>query len=360
MRFILLFLTKFIACYSCHSANNSNLTFEELCIRNKAQVDLIQTLHCRVVKESNLTFSNGKTSSTKREGEFWFVPGQVKAKISDAKFNQEYTWKNSVLKGFSTTFEPGTNKPLYSAQSSSTPTRHFSIQDPFIVGLLVVNPPESVNGTPLSQILNQSVIVKKIEKITEAEGTYILLTLNFKPNGEIGRKDDWTVDLYFDPSVNYLIKKAVYTHNKTGFRRIEEVASFKEHANGVFFPESILNRAFNGTRLVRSTVTKFTNVKINDEISSDIFNIPYQHGVLFFDNINRTTYHIDEYGAPVTEPIQQGRKEIPPPSDNTINSVVKYPTQSETISYTWWIFPISSLLALLCLILIYLQKKEMS
>jgi hypothetical protein len=357
MQFILSILFLITLCFNYQPTSNS-ITFEELCIRNKAQVDLIQTLHCRVVSQNNFTFSNGTTSSTKQEGEFWFAPGQIKAKISDGKFLKEYTWKKSILRVFSTTTEPGTNNPLYSTYSSSTPTRHIDTMDPFIAGILVVTPPESLNGTPLSQVLNESVVVKKIEKKTETKTTQIILTLNFKPNSGIGRREDWTAELYFDPSVNYLIKKAVYIHNKSGFRRIEEVTSFKEHPNGVFFPESILNRAFNGERLVRSTTTSFNNVRTNEDIQSEFFNIQYKQGVLLFDNINRTTYHVDENGDPITDPIPQGRKEIPPPSNNSTNTVIKFPTQKETISFTWWIFPISSLLAVLCSIWIYFQKKS--
>jgi hypothetical protein len=268
MRFFISALTLIISCFICRAEENTPLTFEDLCKKNKAQVDLIQTFHCRVVNENDFTPLSGNPSSTKREGEFWFVPGQIKAKISDGKFLKEYTWKKSILRLFSTTTEPGTNNPLYSAHSSSTPTRHIDTIDPFIAGILVVTPPESVKGTPLSQVLNESVVVKKIEKITEAKETYILLTLNFKPSSEIGRKNDWTVELYFDPSANYLIKKAVYMVNKTGFKRIEEVTYFKEHAKGIFFPESIINRGFSGERKYRSTYTKFTDVTINKEIKN--------------------------------------------------------------------------------------------
>ena len=358
MHFFSSILFFFIICFNFQAADNSQLSFEDLCIRNKAQVDLLQSLHCRVVSENNIYLSNGKNSSSKREGEFWFVPGQIKAKIADAKFNQEYTWKKSILRGLSITAEPGTNQPLYSANSTSTPTRYVHNLDPFIVGLLVVNPPESVNGTPLSQVLNESVVVKKIEKKTDANATYILLTLHFKPNSELGRKNDWTVELYFDPSVNYLIKKAVFIQNNTNFRRVEEITSFKEQAKRLFFPTECTNRSFNGTKLTRSTITNFTDVSINEEIPDDIFSLRFPHGILFIDNVNRTTYHIDENGEPFTDPIPQGRKEIPPPSNNSTNTVVKFPTQNETISPTWWILPISSLLAVLCLIWIYFQKKR--
>ena len=303
MRLLFSVFILIIQCFIIRADENNTLSFEELCIQNKKQIDLIQTLHCRVESGNILNLPNGKTRSSKREGEFWYIPGQVKARIIDANFNQEYTWKDSILKQFSTTTEPGSDTPLYSAIHSNSDTRYIHNLDPFLVGLMVINPPETVNGAPLSQILNKSVIAKKTENKTDENGEYIVLNLEFKPNNDQTIKSDWNLELYFDKSVNFLVKKAIYTQIKTNFRRIIEVTNFKRYNNGIFFPDSIVNRSFDGDKLTKLTIAKFTNVVINEKITEEIFNIQYPHGILLTDNIKKTNYNINKNGDPIEKNI---------------------------------------------------------
>lgn len=303
MRLLFSVFILILHCFIIRADENNTPSFEEICILNKKQIDLIQTLHCRVESGNILNSPNGKTRSSKREGEFWYIPGQVKARIIDANFNQEYTWKDSILKQFSTTTEPGSDTPLYSVIHSNSNTRYIHNLDPFLVGLMVINPPETVNGALLSQILNQSVIAKKKENKTEDNAKYIVLTLEFKPNNEQTIKSDWNLELYFDKSVNFLVKKAIYTQIKTNFRRIIEVTSFKSYDNGIFFPESVVNRSFDGEKLTKLTVAKFTNVVINEKIPEEIFQIRYPHGILLVDNIKKTNYPINENGEPIEKNI---------------------------------------------------------
>lgn len=149
------------------------------------------------------------------------------------------------------------------------------------------------------------------------------------------------VDIYFDPNVNYLVRKVAYsypTHNWEG-----EIPEFKEHGPGLFFPtESVgTSQMLPSKDKLYDSKTKFSDVQINQPLPNNIFSFNYPHNVILGDDIRGCQYRIDANGNQISKETPFGREPPPPGDSGDEKQAFGTETQEEPQPLSRWILPIS-------------------
>lgn len=101
----------------------------------------------------------------------------------------------------------------------------------------------------------------------------------------------WDFEVYFDPAVNYLVRKRVMrTNGRDDGRRECEITSFQEPQPGVFFPTESKAVAYRLGKVVSTTTTKVKDLKLNVPISKDVMRLRIPAGAKVMDRISGKTY----------------------------------------------------------------------
>jgi hypothetical protein len=196
--------------------------------------------------------------------------------------------------------------------------------------------------------------VKKVEQLSINETQMILVQLVFKPDKDLIT----TVKLQFDPSVNYLIRKAAYdTSSSNGnYRREEEVVDFKECEPGVFYPERVLGRSEEDGKPYSTSESRLSDIHVNEAIPKSIFHLTYPNGVYLSDGIKGTRYRVDAQGNQISEGIPLTRGPAAPiPGDRP---PAGSETQAEPGSAMRWILPISLLVLAMASVAGLLRRRR--
>lgn len=141
----------------------------------------------------------------------------------------------------------------------------------------------------------------------------IAVNLSFDRSRE--RADSWDVEIQFDPTVNYLVRRTKYVqHGDNGrYVRDEEVIKFREFNGGVYFPERIVGQTALDGHKDGSYSTVITDIHVNETIPEGIFRFRYPEGVRVNDSIHRTNYRVDAEGRPITAEKAYPARPVPPP-----------------------------------------------
>jgi hypothetical protein len=292
-----------ISIASCSAAEPSSgkelLTFVQEA--HKATYESIRTCSCKV--EFSLTITNKSPPVTQScSSDFWGSSDVSRAKVSESGDQTDYLWKDSVRTTVTRTSVNG--QAAASASRDAFDGTKRARCDPWCQGLLLLNVPGTIEYVPFGRLVERARSCDKADRKSIGGKPMILVRLSFDPvtKGE----DEWDMEVYFDPSVNYLVRKAVYVNRR--IRREDEVASFKECAPGVFFPEEIVGRSeYNGSQDT-SCATHISNVKVNEPIAEDIFRLRFPNNIILTDGIIGGQYHVDAQGNRISEvkPLAQG------------------------------------------------------
>jgi hypothetical protein len=168
------------------------------------------------------------------------------------------------------------------------------------------------------------------------------------------------LELWFDPSVNYLVKKAVVhidspPGSKIKRQRFEGVASsFREVAKGMFFPERVSVENFDDNQSTRRLEREFIGVKFNEPIPADIFEVHYPPGSEVIDKISGRVKRADENGGLVAIPGPEGEVARGRPlerADSVGSDSVQRQTEAEPVRTSRLILPISICILLVVVLL---------
>ncbi|MFO0811184.1 MAG: hypothetical protein U0746_21350 [Gemmataceae bacterium] len=151
-----------------------------------------------------------------------------------------------------------------------------------------------------------------------------------------------SVRIWFDPAVNYLVRKRV-NETTDRKRRFEfEVTAFRECKPGVFFPEKVVTREFADNKLTGTTTVDVT-AHVNDPVDPSVFELRFPEGTSITDKATGVVYVTGPDGRP--DPKYKSHP-IPPPA----KTQVKYPTGDHRENSDGWRRPIGWALAIGCLI----------
>jgi hypothetical protein len=313
------------------SANEALL--DELRAGNHAALESIHTLYCRVHRSSPVSARGPIAESS---GEFWWSGGSrrvrstVNGQLSDSvvhDFTQRSLAKSSNRNG---------QEDIRFFIKRAVPDEPHAQFDPWGGGLLKLCGPR---GRPLTleQLLTGPHVIDEVERVVEAGRELILVGLTIElSGGASGRFKIW-----FDPSVNYLARKLVGTTSSmdskaSNSRRESEVLQFKEAAPTVYIPEIAETRFFQEETLVHHDVFRFTDIRVNQPLPPEIFEISVPPGARVIDSIQDQEYTLDARGNKIGD----GRalaKFAPLPAGNVQGEA----TAEEPKSMVRWLIPAS-------------------
>jgi hypothetical protein len=150
---------------------------------------------------------------------------------------------------------------------------------------------------------------------------------------------DRTIEVWLDPAANYLAGKTILTETRlvatpTVLRTESKVARFTEVAPAIFFPEQVERRHYNGNKLLTTTVISFSEVRVNEPMSNDTFDLQFPPGCLVQDAIRGNRYIAGAGGARLDEsPLPAS---APSPSPLSPGGGV---TTKESDSWSTWLLP---------------------
>lgn len=124
----------------------------------------------------------------------------------------------------------------------------------------------------------------------------------------------WEISIYFDPQVNYLVRKTIYatSTDRGRFLREDEVLQFKECGPGLFFPERVVCRTSLNGILDFQCQTTISDIRLNEALPEGTFALSFRTGIRLTDTVENVRYRIDTRGMPISikEPLP---KTTPPP-----------------------------------------------
>lgn len=105
------------------------------------------------------------------------------------------------------------------------------------------------------------------------------------------------LEFWFDPQVDFLVRKHVVIAKLQSIRSELEVMRFKEAAPGVFFPERVETRNSYGSQPLPSQTVDFLDIRVNRPIPANVFQFRFPSGTEVTDYILGKIYKVDENGG---------------------------------------------------------------
>lgn len=264
---------------------------------NRATRESIRTLSCRVERTT-------KSSDSRREsreiGLYYYSPKATRVKILERSLpngneDVDCLWLDGLRKCKTRQVHPTHTHVSYGIDALAD--RYWNFSDPFHCGLLVLTVPGAIDEYPVEQWTKLAAKIGKPADIVEG-GTLHQVQFAFAKGDK--RADPWTVDVFFDPSVNYLIRKAIFLARLPDdtIRRERAVVEFKECQPGVFFPAHITDKMERRGQHYSRTV-HISEIQVNQALPRDIFVFRFPHGVEIANSIRGTSYRSDADGKPI-------------------------------------------------------------
>jgi hypothetical protein len=188
--------------------------------------------------------------------------------------------------------------------------------------MLLTFPSGHIEWLSLDRLLERATKPAHVKKVTENGKEYLQLTITFD---DMNHREN-QIDIWFDPTVNYLARKAVVLDPKKGRVRFE-VLDFVEAGPGLFMPrESTMVAEAGPPRMTRFSLS---NVRVNEPMPDNTFELPIPAGTTIFDQIDGKVYKVDAQGKPVGAGEDIAKPEV------TIAETETPRTQSRTDRVDW-------------------------
>lgn len=332
MFFLIAHLVSIFFIFTCYPIADVP-SVEDLLNRHKVSRSLAESASCTIAVKFGKA---GGVIPESGRGTFWASNNMVKALGKENGKDFIYVWKNSVKTSLLT--KTGGQRGIeYGASRISTLSSHMSNIDPWVRGLLSIPPPESPAGLKIEQLIEKCSNRDQMQVLKESNEGLLKIKMHFNELA-IENRDPWEMEVYFDPKVNYLISKVVYTRTGDNFKRTEETVAFKEVHLGVFFPEKTSTISESGGKVTHQGESVITSIKLNPELDSDFFKIQFPSGIFLADNLTKTYYQINEEGDPISK-IRFQAKSPPSPRIEEDGIQPGMVTKSEPISWVYYILP---------------------
>jgi len=185
---------------------------------------------------------------------------------------------------------------------------------------------------PLHYVLERGQKAGRVRRQVDAGHDCIVIEL-IDPNGQR--------EIWLDPKYNYLVRRTVYDQPavKGGLAAVRTervVTRFAEPVTGIFFPEEVqFTSAVNGKQ-DQSSTTVFSDIRINEPLPADVFDLPFPAGTEVDDSILGKRYKVDATGNPIGETIVP-RRVAAPPVQGSPGAV----STEEPRPWSWWVLPAS-------------------
>lgn len=303
-----------------------------VCARHAETIASFRTVHCLMARRHDPA---PRAGSQETGCEYWRSLDSIRARA----FGLRETDKEYLVKGSRLT-------TLYhnvrgESRSSVAPYEGL-IEDPFAEGLLAFSRLDPPGLVALDELLAKPHRINGVKRVSNGRD---LIYLDFS-------HDRFRFEIFFDPQVNYLVRKLIQTSNTARTRRESEIVKFAEVRPAVYFPARIETKVFEAAGALRSTrVATISDIQVNQPMDPGIFKFRYPDGTIVQDLFTRTIYKTDTEGrnmGPVVDSTgrvrQMGRGR--PLSGALVGQEPQRATQEEPTSWLPWIVASASLIVL--------------
>lgn len=303
---------------------------------NKAALDSIRTLFCRMTVETPVSpVSRSETSPV----DYWQSGDSHRIRFSDAFQLTDAVRHNGVNRSSSLSQE----RNIFSIRPVQTDERTGRF-DPYGSGLLKLFGPKGWRLT-LEKILSQPHKIKSVARQPLDGHDCVVVKMSFKLEGEL----TGNFEIWFDPKVNYLARKLIgdFTGppDRPMARRESQVLKFVEVATGIHFPVEAETKFTSNDKLTQHDVVTFSDIRINQPLPADIFALPIPPNSKVLDAIQDREYTVDasgkEYGPsrPLAKgmPAPAGKSGQAPGSPPSPPVVAQTATTKEPEPVTRWV-----------------------
>lgn len=253
---------------------------------NKSALESIRTLSCRM----NVTTPvSANPRSDPSAVDCWQSGDSFRIRFADAFQTTDAVRHNGVNRSSSVSRESNifSIRPVQSEQ-----TGRFN---PYGSGLLKLFGPK---GWPLTleKILSQPHKIKGVARQPLDGHDCVVVKMSFELDGQ----STGIFEIWFDPQVNYLARRLTgeFTGapNQPMARRESQVLKFVEAAPGIHFPAEAETKFIAGKKVTHHEVVSFTDIRINQLLPADIFELPIPPNTTVLDAIADRQYKLDASG----------------------------------------------------------------
>jgi hypothetical protein len=315
---------------------------------NRAAVESIRTLHSR--------YSYIESSrSQAREAEWWRSLDAIRYREQIRSLDRSETSVDAVLQkdrlyAVEKQTSPGYKPQVWgriSAPSAFVDTLYWS-------ALLKIYSVPRDGPVLFHELLSTRPDLLGVRRVQESARDLVHVDLVHPGVGGERCRDE----LWFDPQVNYLVRKQVRHAGDT--RAEHEVVRFKEAAPGIYFPEEVQSRVFRNGKQDTTFVNRFSEIRVNQPLPADTFEWRFPTAIRVYDYVENKAFQVETDGR--WRQLKDWRL-VPGlmPHSRAVKVAEATVTREEPQSATRWILPLGLLmLGLGCLGLVWRWWKARS
>jgi len=306
---------------------------DEVRIGNRATVESIRTLHCQITRS---TVRVDRSSHDSTSCEYWSSPAASRVRpLHDVRF-QDSVVRDSTATSLHEALDKTGRKFIRASIQKLAPHQPHSEFDPWGAGLLKL--PCGPNSWPLllDDLLKRPHRLESVERAPDENRESIVVSISV----EVAPDTPGQFIISFDPQLNYLAYKLVGKFpqsptTKAEVRRETTVLSFREVNRAIHFPEHAETKFYEGGKLVNHVDFRFEEIRINEPLTKETFELAIPANAEVFDSIQNRHYKLDGDGNVVGEVDTVSGPPMPPGEA----PVAMTASTAEPSPATWWILP---------------------
>jgi hypothetical protein len=134
------------------------------------------------------------------------------------------------------------------------------------------------------------------------------------------------LDAWFDPDASYLVRKRVL---RWGQIRSESLITGFRQVGGVSLPEACVGQMFAEGKALGPVHATFSDVRVNEPIPVNVFQLPIPSGTIVFDDFEKTYYPVNSRWERTGPSTPRSHNKIAPPLSDGQDTTFTRQTDSE-------------------------------
>jgi len=260
---------------------------------HRAAIESLQSVECDVTV---MRSQRGEAAHKIAQGHYARSGAAVRVHEETARGTQDVVLKDSAATVVGKErVRPGERPAPGSAVRTSIPEAALSC-DVWPQMLMQFHAPGQSRSRSLDEVLANALAPPEVTKVHENGNEYVQIDVVIARNAGT----DAHMQLLLDPRVNYLVKREVLGP-RSRTRAIFEVGEFSEPIPGVFMPVAATAQTITDGREDNRLEIKLANVRINQPVPPDRFDLKIAAGTLVLDRIRHKQYKAGADGRPGPE-----------------------------------------------------------
>lgn len=260
---------------------------------HRAAIESLQSVECDVTV---MRSQRGQAARKIAQGHYARSSGAVRVQEENARGTQDGVLKDSAATVLGKEkSRPGERTAISSAVRTSMPEVAFSC-DVWSQMLMQFHAPGQSRSRSLDEVLANAVAPPEVTKVHEGGNEYVQIDVIIARNAGT----DAHMQLLLDPRVNYLVKREVLGP-RSPTRAVFEVEEFSEPIPGIFMPVAATAQTITDGQEQSRLEIKLSNIRINQPVAPDRFDLKIPAGTLVQDRIRHKQYKVAADGRPGPE-----------------------------------------------------------